>query len=186
MIAIPLIQKIAELFLILFATAGLVKGGILKSEDSKVLSRLSLYFITPCVIFNSFQTKLTPEIQQGLLTAILVACCCQTLYFLAAALMKRFWHATEVERASVVFTNAGNLILPIVAYIMGQEWVIYVSGYILVFNILFWSFGLRMFDSGKGVDLKKMLFNPNMMAAICGMICLFAGIELTGPLKIAF
>ena len=186
MIAIPLIQKIAELFLILFATAGLVKGGILKSEDSKILSRLSLYFVTPCVIFNSFQTKLTPEIQQGLMTAILVACFCEALYFLAAALMKRFWNATEVERASVVFTNAGNLILPIVAYVMGQEWVIYVSGYILVFNILFWSFGLRMFDSGKGVNIKKMLFNPNMMAAICGMICLFAGIQLSGPLKIAF
>ena len=186
MIAIPLIQKIAELFLILFATAGLVKGGILKSEDSKILSRLSLYFVTPCVIFNSFQTKLTPEIQQGLLAAILVACGCQALYFLAAALMKRFWHATEVERASVVFTNAGNLILPIVAYVMGQEWVIYVSGYILVFNVLFWSFGLRMFDSSKGMDIKKILFNPNMMAAICGMICLFAGIELSGPLKIAF
>ena len=186
MIAIPLIQKIAELFLILFTAAGLVKAKILKSEDSKVLSRLSLYFVTPCVIFNSFQTKLTPEIQQGLLMAILVACGCEALYFLAAALMKRFWHATEVERASVVFTNAGNLILPIVAYIMGPEWVIYVSGYILVFNVLFWSFGLRMLDSGKGVNLKKMLFNPNMLAAICGMICLFAGIQLSGPLKIAF
>ena len=88
MIAIPLIQKIAELFLILFATAGLVKGGILKSEDSRILSRLSLYFVTPCVIFNSFQTKLTPDIQQGLLVAILVACVCQALYFLVAALMK--------------------------------------------------------------------------------------------------
>ena len=186
MIAIPLIQKIAELFLILFATAGLVKGGILKSEDSKILSRLSLYFVTPCVIFNSFQTKLTPEIQQGLLMAILVACGCQALYFLASAVMKRFWHATEVERASVVFTNAGNLILPIVAYVMGPEWVIYVSGYILVFNILFWSFGLRMFDSGKGFDIKKILFNPNMMAAILGMIFLFAGVQLSGPLKIAF
>lgn len=187
MIAIPLIQKIAELFLILFATAGLVKGGILKSEDSKILSKLSLYFVTPCVIFNSFQTKLTPEIQTGLLTAILVACICEALYFLAAALMKRFWNATEVERASIVFTNAGNLILPIVAYILGQEWVIYVSGYILVFNILFWSFGLRMFDSnGKGINIKKMLFNPNMMAAILGMIFLFAGIQLSGPIKIAF
>lgn len=187
MIAIPLIQKIAELFLILFATAGLVKGGILKSEDSKILSRLSLYFVTPCVVFNSFQTKLTPEIQKGLLTAIAVACFCEALYFLASGLMKRFWHATEVERASVVFTNAGNLILPIVAYVFGQEWVIYVSGYILVFNILFWSLGLRMFDSSsKGIAIKKMLFNPNMMAAICGSICLFTGVQLSGPLKIAF
>ena len=55
MIAVPLAKKIAELFLILFATAGLVRFNVLKAENSKVLSRLSLYFVTPCVIFNSFQ-----------------------------------------------------------------------------------------------------------------------------------
>ena len=44
MIAVPLAKKIAELFLILFAAAALVKTGVLKSENSKVLSKLSLYF----------------------------------------------------------------------------------------------------------------------------------------------
>ena len=55
MIAVPLAKKIAELFLILFAAAALVKTGVLKTENSKVLSRLSLFFVTPCVVFNSFQ-----------------------------------------------------------------------------------------------------------------------------------
>ena len=185
MIAIPLIQKIAELFLILFATAGLVKIGILKSEDSRVLSRLSLHFVTPCVIFNAFQTELTPEIQQGLLIAICLAAMFEALYFAVAAVLKRIWRATEVERASIVFTNAGNLIIPLVAHIMGQDMVIYVSGYILVFNVLFWTFGVRMFDT-KAVDFKKVLLNPNLLAVICGMLCLFAGIRVSGPLAIAF
>ena len=86
MIAIPLAKKIAELFLILFTTAALVKGGILKSENSKVLSKLSLYFVTPCVIFNSFQKELTPEIEQGLLTAAALAVGFQILFFLIAML----------------------------------------------------------------------------------------------------
>ena len=55
MIAVPLAEKIAELFLILFAVAALVKTNVLKAENSKVLSMLSLYFVTPCVVFNSFQ-----------------------------------------------------------------------------------------------------------------------------------
>ena len=69
MIALPLARKIAELFIILFAAAALVKAGILKTEYSKVLSRLSLYMVTPCVIFSSFQKELTPDIWQGLLAA---------------------------------------------------------------------------------------------------------------------
>ena len=186
MIAIPLIKKIAELFLILFAAAGLVRAGILKSQDSRILSRLSLYFITPCTIFNSFQKELTPEVQQGLLTTIFLAAAFHFLYILIAGLMRHFLHATDVERASVIFTNAGNLIIPIVSYVLGQEWVIYVSGYITVFNILFWTYGIRMFDSTSAFDIKKILTNPNILAVFCGLILLFARVRLPETLSIAF
>ena len=186
MIAIPLIKKIAELFLILFVAAGLVRTGILKSQDSRILSRLSLYFITPCTIFNSFQQELTPEVQQGLLTAMLLAVIFHVLYILIAWLMHHFLHATDVERASVIFTNAGNLIIPIVSYVLGQEWVIYVSGYITVFNILFWTYGIRMFDSESALNIKRIVTNPNILAVLGGIILLFTGIRLPETLSIAF
>ena len=155
MIAIPLAKKIAELFLILFATAALVKAGILKTEYSKVLSRLSLYFVTPCVIFISFQKELTGEILSGLLTATALAVAFETLFILMAAMLRRFWKATVVERASLIFTNVGNLIVPLVAFVKGQDWVIYTSAYILVFNVLFWTVGVRMFESETAPSFEK-------------------------------
>ncbi len=186
MIAIPLAKKIAELFLILFASAALVKTGVLKTENSKVLSRLSLYFVTPCVVFNSFQKELTPEIWAGLLTAAALAVCFQALFFLIASLLRRFWKASEVERASVVFTNVGNLIIPLVAFVMGQDWVIYTSAYILVFNVLFWTVGLRMFDRENALNLRKALLNPNILAIAAGLITLLTRVKLPEPLALAF
>lgn len=186
MIAIPLAKKITELFLILFASAALVKTGVLKTENSKVLSRLSLYFVTPCVIFNSFQKELTPEIWASLLTAAALAVCFQALFFLIAALLRRFWKANEVERASVAFTNVGNLIIPLVAFVKGQDWVIYTSAYILVFNALFWTVGLRMFDRENAMNLRKALLNPNILAIAAGMITLLARVKLPEPLALAF
>lgn len=187
MIAIPLVKKIAELFLILFATAALVKTGVMKSEHSKVLSKLSLYFVTPCVIFNSFMKELTQEIQQGLLIAAAMAIGFQLLFFGIAALLKRFWKATEVERASVVFTNVGNLIIPLVAFLKEDgSWVIYTSAYILVFNTLFWTVGIRMFDSENAPSLRKVLLNPNILAIGAGLIVLFSGLQLPEPLSMAF
>lgn len=186
MIAIPLAKKIAELFLILFATAGLVRLNVLKAENSKVLSRLSLYFVTPCVIFNSFQKELTPEIRSGLLTAAALALGFQLLFFLTAGFLRRFWKATEVELASVAFTNVGNLVIPLVAYAKGDEWVIYTSAYILVFNILFWTVGIRLFDSEHSPGLRKLLFNPNILAIAAGVIVLFTGLKLPEPLALAF
>ncbi len=186
MITIPLIEKIAELFLILFASAALVKAGVFRADYSPVLSRISLWFVTPCVIFNSFRTDLTPEIGRGLLIVCALALGFQILFFTVSLLMRRFWHATEVERASVVFTNAGNLVIPLVGYVLGQEWVIYVSGYVLVFNVLFWTAGIRMFDRDSAPSLRRILLNPNILAVAAGLVSMLTGISLPEPAAVAF
>ena len=186
MIAVPLAKKIAELFLILFAAAALVKTGILKTENSKILSRLSLYFITPCVIFNSFQKELTAGIGQGLLIAVALAVGFELIFFLVAAVLRRIWKATEVERASVVFSNVGNLVIPLVSFVLGPEWIIYTSAYILVFNLLFWTVGIRMFDRESAPGIRKILLNPNLLATWAGLITLFFRLKLPEPVALAF
>lgn len=54
MLSLILLQQIAQLFIIIFLGWAIVKAGILKSEDSRVLSMLLLYVIIPCVILNAF------------------------------------------------------------------------------------------------------------------------------------
>ena len=186
MIAVPLAKKIAELFLILFAAAALVKTGVLKTENSRVLSKLSLYFITPCVIFNSFQKELTAEVGQGLLTAVALAVGFEALFFLIAAVLRRVWKATEVERASIVFANVGNLVIPLVSFVLGPEWIIYVSAYIFVFNLLFWTMGIRMFDRESKPSLRKILLNPNLVATWAGLLTLFTRLKLPEPVALTF
>ena len=138
------------------------------------------------MIFNSFQKELTPEIQQGLLMTTALAFGFQLLFFLFAAILRRVWKATDVEQASVVFTNAGNLIIPLVGYVLGEEWVIYVSGYILVYNVLFWTVGIRMFDRQNALSIKKVLLNPNILAVLAGLVSLFTGLHLPEAVSIAF
>ena len=52
-ISILLAQQIAQLFLMIFMGFLIVKAGLLKDEDSKVLSKIVLYLIIPCVILNA-------------------------------------------------------------------------------------------------------------------------------------
>ena len=185
MILFPLIRKMAELFIIILATAGLVKAGLLKSEDSRSLSRFCLYVVSPCVIFLSFQQDLTPEITRGLLAAVLLALFFNILFILIAQGLKHLWHANEVERASIIFTNAGNLIIPIVSFTLGEEWVIYVSAYIAVFNVICWTYGVSLFDRESAVNPRKILLNPNVLAILFGLLSLFTGFRLPGVLNIA-
>ena len=65
-ISLLLMQQIAQLFLILLMGYAVVKTGLLKASDSKVLSVVFVYLVMPCVVLNAFQIKDTPEIRTGL------------------------------------------------------------------------------------------------------------------------
>ena len=60
MISILLVRKIAQLFLIMILGYLLVKLRILKTEESIVLSKLSLYLVMPAVILITFLATVTP------------------------------------------------------------------------------------------------------------------------------
>ncbi len=55
MISLILAEKIFSLFLIMFMGYAVVHWGLLHAEDSKTLSLISLYLISPCVIISAFQ-----------------------------------------------------------------------------------------------------------------------------------
>ena len=54
-ISILLMKQIAELFLMILMGYLVVKAGIVTAEDSKVLSKIVLYLVIPCVIIHAFQ-----------------------------------------------------------------------------------------------------------------------------------
>ncbi|WP_044918428.1 AEC family transporter, partial [Enterocloster clostridioformis] len=73
MIALLLTKQISELFIIMFFGYAMVKSRILKTEDSKVLSVITLYLIIPCVIINAFQIEYSAAVRDGLILAFAAA-----------------------------------------------------------------------------------------------------------------
>ena len=65
-ISILLAEKIAQLFLILLMGYLVVRVGLLKPEDSRVLSVIMVYLVMPCMILNAFQIDNTPEVRTGI------------------------------------------------------------------------------------------------------------------------
>ena len=124
-ISILLAQQIAQLFLMIFMGFLIVKAGLLKDEDSKVLSKIVLYLIIPCVILNAFQVDYTPEMVRGLLVAFAASLLMQVVLLFAVSALGRVFHLDAVEITSVYYSNSGNLIVPLVTAVLGAEWVLY-------------------------------------------------------------
>ncbi len=177
MISQLLLYKILQLFLIMVIGFVLVKARLVKSEDSMILSRLSLYLFLPSVIINAFNVEVTGEVLHGLLIAFLTSILIHVVLLGVDFLLRKTVKTTNVERASIMYSNAGNLIVPIVTYVFGEEWLIYGSAYMIVQIVFLWSHGVRLFSDQK-VNLKKILLNINVIAVMIGFIMLFLNLQL--------
>ena len=183
MISLILAKKILSLFLVMALGIVLVRCGIVRSRDSKVLSMISLYLVMPCVIISSFQVKYQPEILNGLLLALATAVLLHLVLIVVVGFLGKVLKLDGVEETSLIYSNAGNLIIPIVTAILGKEWVIYTSAFLSVQLFLLWSHAKMKLCGEKGIDLKKILTNINMIAIFAGVLLFLLQIQLPAPVQ---
>ena len=173
-----LLYKIAQLFIVMIIGFALVKLKVVKTEHSVVLSRLALYLFMPAAIINSFNVRLTSEILGGFALSVAVGILLHIMLLCVDAIFSRVANGTPVERASIIYSNAGNLIIPIVSFVLGDEWVIYSLGFMSVQLCFIWSQGVRLFERGTKFDIKKVLLNPNIIAIALGLVVMLSGLGL--------
>ena len=138
-ISILLAQQIAQLFLILIMGYAVVKAGLLKASDSKVLSVLMVYLVCPCMILNAFQIEDTPDIRRGLVYAMIVAAAMHVVLLAFTALLRRPLKLDVIEQVNTIYSNAGALVIPLVQALLGSEYVIYSCAFIIVQTVLIWT-----------------------------------------------
>ena len=190
----PLVSKILSLIVLVGAGVVLVKTKLLKKEDSVALSKISVFLLSPCVIVSSFSMKVDGKAGQSLLLCFSYAILANFLFLFLGTLLRKPLHLSPVEEMSLEYTNCGNFVLPIVASVLGEEYLLYVSAYITVYNLLVWTHGIHLFQ-GKAEQTKeerskenaflKILFNPNILAILFGVFLFFTKISLPAPISLA-
>lgn len=171
-LSLLLMQQICQLFIMIFFGYMLVKRKLLSSEDSKVLSMIILYVASPCAILNSFMIEFSQDKLYGLLLAFLGAIIVHMIFIPLAHIIAKVTGFSPIEKASIIYSNSGNLIIPLVGAILGKEWVLYTSGYMVIQTILLWTHAKNLVCNENNYDFKKIFGNVNVIAIICG-ICLF-------------
>lgn len=177
-ISVLLAEQITVLFLMGLVGFLAVKAGKFKEEDSRIISNAVVYICSPCVIINAFQITFTPDKLKGLLLAGGAAALVHIILIGGGKLLSRPLHLNGIEKASVEYSNAGNLIVPLVLSVLGEEWVFYTTAYIIVQTVLIWTHGQSVIRQGQEKDYRKILLNPNIIAIAVGFILFATGIHL--------
>ena len=185
MLSLLLAQKILSMFVIMAMGFALVRTGVVSSEDSRGVSLATLYVISPCMIVSAFQMEMTSEVASGFLLALGAGLLVQVLFWLLSVVFGRLLKLDAVERASVIYSNAGNLIVPLVVMVLGQDMVIYCTAYLAFQTIFMWSHGKSLMEGKRSVSWSKMFLRINMVAVYVGLFMFFTGLRFPDPIDVA-
>lgn len=183
MLSLVLAQKILSLFLIMAMGFALVRSGVVKAQDSRSVSMLTLYVISPCMIASAFQIDMTAEVWQGFALALVAGLAVQVGYLGLAWVFGKLLHLDAVEKASVIYSNAGNLIIPLVVMVLGQDMVIYCTAYLVFQTFFMWSHGKSLLRGTRGIDLRQILLSVNMVSVYIGLVLFVTGLRFPGPVQ---
>ncbi len=182
---LTIISKVAVMLILIVVGYFVSKKGLLTDRGTKEINTLLLQVVTPCLIVNSF---LTSEGTLGAVELLLAVVCSALAIFLSIGVSLCFFHKEPEERKKVlrfstIFSNAGFMGLPLVEGIVGSQGVMYGSFFIVVFNVICWTYGFRMMSGGQKMSWKVLLLNPGIIGLVFGLPIYFLRLRL--PLVIA-
>jgi malonate transporter len=176
-----------------FATIGIVIGlgvllaqlGVLDLAAQRMLSRLSFFVASPALMVTVLgRADVTDVLSRSLVATASAVLVCAVLYLLAARLVWRKPVAdTVIGTLSAVYVNAGNLGLPIAAYVLGDAAL--VAPTLLMQLLVLQPLALAVLDhavSGRGFSLARALTrpltNPLTVGSLVGLALTVTGVEL--------
>jgi predicted permease len=165
------------LAVVLIVVLGVVLGRkkIITAPVSEALATLLLSVAMPCALFTAFpqsfdraSLELFLQAAIGGVVVIGVAILGSRLFFRERNFTKIFYQ----HQFAFIFNNASFLGYPLTMAIFGQAALVPYAGFMLVFNLALFSYGVWLFERRlTWRHIKEILFNQNIVAVILGLIC---------------
>lgn len=103
-------------------------------------------------------------------------------------------HLRSIYTLMATFSNLGFMGIPVARSLYGSEGVVYVSFYILIYNVIVYTYGMSLarraarekngLDTAGGSDIAtslKRIVNPGVVAALLALVIFAAGIKIPAP-----
>ncbi len=173
--------QVLELFILIAVGYLCGKTKMLNDKTVKSVTDIVLYIVCPCVIIENFIRPFDTGMLGGLLTAGAAALCIHIVSIVIAMLVfhDKKPEKNRVYRFALIFSNCGYMSLPMQQAILGADGVFYGAVYIVVFNIVMWTFGVWL-SSGdkKSLSVKKIVLNPCIIGMAVGFVIFLTSLPI--------
>ncbi len=163
------------MFLMILVGYVIYKTHLADHEGNRSISNILLLVVTPAMIMNSlFTIEYSGRIIKGLFLSILLSFLSHFAMIAVTQLILRKKSTDQeigMERYLAVYSNCGFMGIPLVSATFGPEAVLYMTGYMIVFNVLTWSHGLIEITGETSVQkVLKGLMSPTVICTVIGIL----------------
>lgn len=171
-----LLRQIAMMMAMILIGVLCKKRKLISQPAYKDLSNLLLLVVNPLLVLSTFQQEYNPERMRGFLIALAISAGGMAILILLARLFLSAKNNPlyRIERFCASYPNCGFFGIPLAYGVFGAEGVFYLTGTIMMFNVFFWTHGVRLVaDSGlpmTGKEIARRVLNPMIICCVLGLI----------------
>ncbi len=179
--------QVFTLFILVACGFLLGKLKVMNDAAASAIAVICLYVAMPCAIALSFyNTALAPReeiigvLRELLFCFVAFAAAHLIMIFSARAMFcKAPADKNNVMRLAAVYTNCGFFSLPVVEALSdSHKGTLYVGVYLAVFNLLYWTHGIKLLNPRVKINAKRLFLNPGIIGVFIGLC--FMGLALAG------
>ena len=170
---ITVFTQVSVLMLMIAAGFIAAKTGIMTEAGAACCTDIALIIATPCVIIKSLMRRFDAAVMKSLLLAVALTLLVQVLMITLGTLLLRSKDLKRQRtlRFGSIFANCGFMSLPLQEVMLGADGTLYGSAYVIMFNLVVWSYGVYLISGDKRyIQPKKLFVNPGIAGLLIGLI----------------
>ena len=165
-------QQVGVLFALVAVGYVCRRTNFLSDAFVKGCVNLLLLIVTPCLIVHVFQRPFTRSAlaNLGVATAVAFATHLVGIAFAETCFRRTDDMKRGVLKFATVFSNGGFMAIPLEYALLGADGAFYGAVYVVVFNLLCWTYGLKVMSGHlKDMNRRILFVNPGTLGIAAGL-----------------
>ncbi len=163
------------------------KKGLLDEHTNKQISGMVVNIFNPLLIFSSAADTVGNISLKTFGLVSLIALGMFLFYIVTAALTAPLFDRDPYQRKlyqlMFVFSNLGFIGIPVVKSVLGAEYVVYVTEFLLMYTVIFYTYGIILVDGRFTRDTFRSMLNPGNVFWLASILIIEFQIQLPGFVK---
>ena len=160
------------------------RRGTLDEYTNAHVSKLILDIFNPLLIISS-AAGAAGNISPGTVgTVIIIALGMFAVFIVVGMLLTPLFDKDAMQRKMFqmmfVFSNLGFIGIPVVSSILGEEYVVYITIFLLVYTVVLYTYGVSWMEGRFSLTSLRAMVNPGNICSVLALLMVLFGIQLPG------